>query len=77
MKLPYTVILLYPDFLSDNYGEETYVAWVEAESPEEAVKLGQKQVLNANANPEGCRAIDFYPIFACEGHHRDLSWSAK
>ena len=33
---PYTVLLLYPDYLNDN-GDETYLAHVEAADPREAV----------------------------------------
>jgi len=41
MRVPFTVLMLYPDYATDNYGEDTYLAHVEAKGPEEAVKVAQ------------------------------------
>ena len=39
---PYTVILLYPDYATGDYGADTFVHCARTESPEEAVEEVQK-----------------------------------
>lgn len=39
--MKYTVLLLYPDSIAEQYGEDTYLACVRAEEPEEAIKKAQ------------------------------------
>lgn len=41
MRYPFTVLMLYPDYATDNYGEDTFLAHVDAHGPEEAVRLAQ------------------------------------
>ncbi len=41
MRYQFTVLMSYPDYATDNYGEDTYLAHVDAKSPEEAVKVAQ------------------------------------
>ena len=43
----YTVILLYPDYLTDDYGADIYVEWGLAEDPYEAVKVVQCKAVEA------------------------------
>lgn len=71
---PYTVLLLYPDYLAENYGEATYLAHVWAETPEIAIRRAQRDVWVEN-NPddedtEG-EPSDFMPMLCIEGHHHD------
>ncbi|MDX9971931.1 MAG: hypothetical protein RBU21_02965 [FCB group bacterium] len=67
---PYTVLLLYPDYIASNYGQETYSLWVEAINPEGAV---------AEAQEEACRDVshtdadDFYPLAVYEGWLNNLA----
>lgn len=68
----FTVLLLYPDDLADQYGEETYLAWVEAEDAPSAILKAQNEALRANGSPAGSRREDFRPLFACAGHQPDL-----
>lgn len=72
---PFTVLLLYPDYLSENYGEETYTAWVDAYNPADAVRRAQKQALRAQPNDQraGSRAIDFGSLAVFEGHLHNLN----
>jgi hypothetical protein len=65
----FTVLLLYPDYLADNYGEETYLAFVDADSVAEAEETAQRIVSNAN---EGSEPEDFLTLFVCTGHKPDL-----
>jgi hypothetical protein len=64
---PYSVLLLYPDYLDDT-GYETYYAFVEALEPIEAVAVAQRQAIAAQ-----CVDIDdptdFAPLLVTEGHH--------
>lgn len=46
----YTVILLRPDFISDDYGRDVYFARVEADSLTKAIKKGQAEVRKADGN---------------------------
>jgi hypothetical protein len=66
-KKPYSVLLLYPDYVG-NYGEETYYAFVEAADPIEAVTVAQRQAVAAETvdidDPD-----DFAPLLVTAGHH--------
>lgn len=72
---PFTVLLLYPDYLSENYGEETYTAWVDAYDPTHAVKLAQQQALRAQSNDRrtGASGADFRSLAVFEGHLSNLN----
>jgi len=39
----WTVMLLYPDYLTDDYGEDIFVKWALAPTPEEAVPAVQRK----------------------------------
>ena len=39
----YTVLLLYPDYIANEFGKETYLAWVTAQNPEDAVLTAQEK----------------------------------
>lgn len=72
---PYSVLLLYPDYLANNYGEETYYTYVRASAPAEAVTAAQKEVADVNGAEDS--AADFLPLLCIEGHHEPLpvgSW---
>ena len=71
----YTVILLCPDYLASQYGKETYIAWVEAESPEQAIAKAQKMAWVDNTDGEDDPLVpdDFHPLMVIHGHHSDLT----
>ena len=62
----YTVILLYPDYIAENFGEEIFIDITQAELPAIAVEKVRKIAIAANADykidPE-----DFLPIAVFEG----------
>jgi len=64
---PYSVLLLYPDYLDDT-GCETYYAFVEAIDPIDAIAVAQREAVT-----EQVIAIDdptdFIPLLVTEGHH--------
>lgn len=53
----YTVICLYPDYLTDDYGADIYVDWALAKSPEDAGRLVQKKAQAAQNDGE-CDVVD-------------------
>ena len=62
----YTVVLIYPDFIATQYGEEFYVGITEAEDPESAVPL--VQAMAKTANSEECEfKEDFAMVSVFEG----------
>jgi hypothetical protein len=68
---PYTVLLLYPDYMNDN-GDETYLAHVEATDPREAVTAARQQAVAANTDEHGCNLndpTDMTALIVFPGHH--------
>jgi len=64
---PYSILLLYPDYLDDT-GYETFYAFVEAADPIDAVATAQRQAATAQA----CAIddpTDFHPLLVTAGHH--------
>jgi hypothetical protein len=74
MKTPYTVLLLYPDWVAGNYGE-TGCYHTHGETPREAVASAQRDAMNALPEPDAPdnnpEDFDLVAVFA--GHHQDLS----
>lgn len=76
----YTVILLYPDYVSDNY-PETHMSAVEAVEPEAAVIIAREMCVADNElgqweDPDGEEYInldDFAVIAVIAGTHDDLN----
>jgi len=73
----YSVLLLYPDYLAGNYGEDTYYAHVEAPDVKSAQLSAQKEVVRENMidiEYDGdMRPEHFAVLLVVEGHHYDLS----
>lgn len=61
----FTVILLYPDYLAENFGQEIYTAHVEAVSPADAVQKAREKAATDEWDDEV--ASDFYPLFVAYG----------
>lgn len=76
----YTVILLRPDYMASNYGQDTWMQAVKAKDPEEAVKLARGECLLADnegfdeddgdfhGSPD-----DYFVIAVIRGRHADLN----
>ena len=75
----YTVILIYPDHVAENYGEEFYTAHVEAKTPKQALAKAREKALADNSlssDPESddyCNPVDFACVAMFEGHHDDVN----
>ena len=67
---PFTVLLLYPDYATSNFGQETYQAWVEARTMQEAKELAQLEAAQHERPPgEELDPPDDYHVLAVyEGH---------
>ena len=66
----YTVLLLYPDYIASDYGQETYLAHVEAHSANGAVLVARNEVAGIYGETHGS---DFYVLLVIKGHHNDLN----
>lgn len=75
--MKFTVLLLYPDYLANDYPNETYRVWVEAETPKQAAAEARKQAIEAYINEYGKDnppdPVDFAVIFLTPGHIFDYS----
>lgn len=74
---PYTVVLIRPDTVAEQYGEDFYVALIEARTPKHAVTLAQLEVWNADLADGVCSEDDFsvdpedYALVVLfNGHHQ-------
>jgi hypothetical protein len=68
MKRKFTVVLLRPDYMAEEYGKDIYTACVEADSIEEAMLAAREQVLAADdgavEDPD-----DYHVLLIFVGHH--------
>lgn len=75
----YTVILLRPDYMTSNYGQDTWMDSVRARSREEAIELARGEC--HLADNEGCDGgldmlgspDDYFVIAVIRGKHDDLN----
>lgn len=67
-KTQYSVLLLYPESVADFYGE-TYLAHVVAQTPSDAVKLANEELVKHNALVIREPAPT---LLVVRGHHEDL-----
>ena len=69
--MKYTIVLMYPDYIAENYGEETYTAYVDADTLRAAIDSATEEALKANkiTKKSGLRRPeDWAVVFACQGH---------
>ena len=72
---PYTVLMIVPDTIAHQYGEDTYLAHINAENVEEAQQVAQAEAMEVLSGEEGigdCVGTDFAVVFVCEGHMADI-----
>ena len=72
----YTV-LLRPDWIADPYGQDTYLAHVEARDVQEAQETAQREAYQTNNSPSDDsydldEAADYFVLAVFEGHLNDL-----
>lgn len=66
----YSVLLLYP--LEPYENPETFYAFVEAEDPNQAVILAQKEAVKANSETMSYLPMEFEPLLVTEGENPSL-----
>lgn len=74
----WTILLLRPDYLADEFGKDTYLAHVVANSAKEAMAKAQREAfssdLEQDADDESCDSpTDYHVLFCTMGHLRDMS----
>ena len=69
----YTVLMMLPEYLTNQYGEETFMDHTTAPTVAEAQDRAQKQAaFSLGEEAEDINPQDFLVIFACEGHVADV-----
>lgn len=70
---PWSVLLLYPDYIAEDFGSETYYALVRADCAASAIDAAQREAVRDNrANGARLRTReDFFPLLVIRGHHPD------
>lgn len=66
---PYTALVLRPDYMATNYGQDTFLAHVEATGPAQAQRIARQQAASADHSEESSE--DYYILLVIEGHHFD------
>ena len=76
---PFTVLVLRPDYIASDYGQDTYLAHVMAGGVEEAQVLAQREVHQSDFPPseatDDCGdsgRADYYVLAVFEGYLKDL-----
>lgn len=54
----WTVLLLYPDYMTDDYGEDIYVDWARTPTAEEAVPVVQRKAVDAQRDLSAEASVD-------------------
>ena len=72
MKLEWTILLLRPDYTTDNYGQDTYLTHITAPTSGKALALARKEACGIDNNGPECRE-DYFCLFCTTGTHADLS----
>jgi hypothetical protein len=75
---PFTVLLVYPDYLGENWPYDTYLAHVEADAEAAAITAAQALAQNDqgadfDGEPIVQTPADFAPLLVVAGHHDDLT----
>lgn len=68
--MKYTVLLLRPDYVASNFGQDTYLAHVDEPSVEAAVHTAKVRAADADGLEN---FSDYYPLVTLTGHHDDLT----
>lgn len=69
--MKFSVLLLLPDYIASNFGQDTKLMWVEAESPSLAAYIAQHETALAEEQ-SAAEAEDFHPLLVLHGWHDDV-----
>lgn len=66
----YTVVLLAPDYLAANFGQEIVTLHLKAPHDVEAVRQAQRTMFNEDEEVRD--PSDYHALFVCKGHMENL-----
>jgi len=67
----FSVLLLYPDYIAETFGHETFYAFVQASDNLAAIAAAQRQAGIHNRKVYGVKCGgDFHPLLVLKGRHR-------
>ena len=72
----YTVLLLRPDYIADEFGHDTYLAHVVATTAEDAQMRAQVEARDSDQDSDSDEwndPTDYHVLFTAMGHLRDLT----
>lgn len=75
-RKPYTVVLMLPEYLAENYGEDVYRAFVTATTPKAGVAAARREldkVMKDAGNGGLDDLVDAAVVVMYEGHHTDIN----
>lgn len=78
MTHKFTVLLLRPDYLADEFGKDTCTSFVciDEDDPDQAFLAAQQEALSRDLDEAQALHTDpddYYPLFVCRGHIDNLA----
>lgn len=75
-RTPFTVLILRPDYVASDFGHDTYLAHVDAVSPERAEEEARMEAWVADQSPQDEEGVgepeDYHVLCVFPGHLSDL-----
>lgn len=80
----FSVLLLRPDYVAEQYGTDTYLAHVTAQSVDDAIEAARREVVEVDSPTEAGQAAwpytvspnDYHVLLVAKGFINDLSTGA-
>ena len=69
--MEFSVLLLYPDYLAEAFGQDTYFTHVTGDDVERATRAAQEEAVEGQQCE--CAPADFFPLLVVQGWHPDLA----
>lgn len=69
---PFSVLLLYPDYIAETFGQETYYGHVLARTRRSAVKKAREECATSNEFDRDFDLSDLHCLLLLSGHHTGL-----
>lgn len=67
--MKFSVLLLYPDYITSNFGQETYFTHVDQPTVGDAIRSAQEDAANEYDQPA---PEDWFPLLVLHGWHDDI-----
>ena len=74
-KVKYSVLLLYPDYIANDFGSDTYYTFVVAATPREALDKARQSCLKVC--PDINDPVDLFCLLLIHGHKHDMASVAQ